>query len=72
MYLKSAANVKVAVEEAIVFEDSFSGITAGLNAGMKVIAVLSTHSKEQLPPCSYYINDYTEITVDKIVEILKK
>lgn len=72
VYLKSAANVKVAVEEAIVFEDSFSGITAGLNAGMKVIAVLSTHSKEQLPPCSYYINDYTEITVDKIVEILKK
>lgn len=72
VYLKSAANVGISPEQAIVFEDSFSGVTAGLNAGMKVVGVLSTHSKEQLPPCSFYINDYSEITIDKIFEILKK
>lgn len=72
VYLQSAANVGLAPENAIVFEDSFSGVTAGLNAGMKVIAVLSTHTKQQLPSCDFYINDYTEINVEKILEILKK
>jgi len=72
VYLKSAANVNVEPSNCIVFEDSFSGITAGRNAGMKVVAVLSSHTKEQLPKCSYYINDYSEITVEKIKEILKQ
>lgn len=72
VYLKSAENVSVNPENAIVFEDSFAGITAGLNAGMKVVGVLSTHTKSQLPACSYYIDDYTEINLDKILEIIKK
>jgi len=72
VYLKSAENIGIAPENCIVFEDSFSGVTAGLNAGMKVIGVLSTHTKEQLPPCAYYIHNYSEITVEKILEILHK
>lgn len=72
VYLKSAQNVGISPNKAIVFEDSFSGITAGLNAGMKVIGVLSTHTKRQLPQCSLYINDYSEISVDKVFEIMKK
>lgn len=72
VYLRSAANVDVNPSNALVFEDSFSGVTAGLNAGMKVVAVLSSHTKEQLPPCAYYINDYTEISVDKVLELLKR
>ncbi|MEN2399839.1 HAD family phosphatase [Flavobacterium sp. MC2016-06] len=70
VYLKSAERVGVSPSDCIVFEDSFSGVTAGLNAGMKVVGVLSTHTKEQLPPCSFYINDYSEINVDKIIELL--
>ena len=71
VYLKSAERVGVSPSDCVVFEDSFSGITAGLNAGMKVVGVLSTHTKEQLPPCSFYINDYSEINVDKVLELLK-
>lgn len=70
VYLKSAERVGVSPSDCVVFEDSFSGITAGLNAGMKVVGVLSTHTKEQLPPCDFYINDYSEVNVDKIIEIL--
>lgn len=70
VYLKSAERVGVPPSDCIVFEDSFSGVTAALNAGMKVVGVLSTHTKEQLPPCNFYINDYSEVNVDKILDIL--
>lgn len=71
VYLKSAENLVVEPSHCLVFEDSFSGITAGLNAGMKVVAVLSSHKKEELPACSYYIDDYTQIDVQKVWDILK-
>ena len=66
VYLTSAINLGVLPSQCIVFEDSFSGISAGLNAGMKVIGVLSSHTKEELPPCSLYVNDYSEMSFDKI------
>ena len=71
VYLKSAERVGVSPWDCVVFEDSFSGVSAGLNAGMKVVGVLSTHTKEQLPPCDFYINDYSEVNVKKVLELLK-
>ena len=66
VYLTSAANLGVLPDQCVVFEDSFSGISAGLNAGMRVVGVLSSHTKEELPPCSLYINDYTDLSFDTI------
>lgn len=71
VYLQSSTTIGVPPENCLVFEDSFSGITAGLNAGMKVVGVLSTHAKADLPPCSFYINDYSEINAAKVMELLK-
>jgi beta-phosphoglucomutase len=62
VYLTSAINLKVQASECIVFEDSFSGISAGINAGMRVVGVLSSHSKDELPRCNLYITDYTQLT----------
>lgn len=70
VYLKSAANLGVEAHNCVVFEDSFSGITAAQNAGMNVVAVLSSHSKAQLPPCEAYIHSYTDISVATIQHIL--
>jgi beta-phosphoglucomutase len=70
VYLKSAENLGVNPDKCIVFEDSFSGVMAGLNAGMQVVGVLSSHSKDELPPCSLYINDFREIdlvTINKMI-----
>lgn len=72
VYLTSAGNLGVTPAQCIVFEDSFSGITAGLNAGMKVVGVLSSHTKEELPPCSLYIDNYTDLSYDKIKGLFER
>jgi HAD superfamily hydrolase (TIGR01509 family) len=66
VYLKSASLLGVEPHRCLVFEDSFSGASAGLNAGMRVVGVLSSHSKEELPKCDLYIKDYTELDLNQI------
>lgn len=67
VYLKSAANLSLAPDQCLVFEDSFSGVSAALNAGMRVVGVLTSHTKEELPPCNLYINDYSDLSYHKII-----
>jgi len=69
VYLKSAANLGLQPDQCLVFEDSFSGVSAALNAGMRVVGVLSSHSREELPPCNLYINDYNELSYQKILTL---
>jgi len=70
VYLTSARNLGVRPEQCVVFEDSFSGVSAGLNAGMKVVGVLTSHTEDELPPCSFYIHDYTELSFERILALL--
>lgn len=69
VYLKSAANLGVVPDQCLVFEDSFSGVSAALNAGMHVVGVLTSHTKEELPPCNLYINDYTDLSYSQIFKL---
>lgn len=71
VYLKTAQRLGLAPNECLVFEDSFSGVSAAINAGMKVVGVLSSHTKDELPPCDFYINDYSGIdsaTISRLLE----
>ena len=72
VYLKSAAKLHVPVANCVVFEDSYSGVSAAINAGMKVVGVLSSHTKEELPPCQFYIADYKNLKAKHIDEILSE
>jgi len=58
VYLKSAKNLDSVPNECLVFEDSFSGVSAAINAEMKVVGVMSSHTKDELPPCDLYIDSY--------------
>jgi len=72
VYLKSANNLNMDPQNCFVFEDSFSGVTAGLNANMNVIGVLSSHKKEDLPVCLDYIDDYKYMNVDRLKSLYKE
>ncbi|SIS82685.1 HAD family hydrolase [Belliella pelovolcani] len=69
VYLKSANNLNVSPDNCLVFEDSFSGVSAALNAGMKVVGVLSSHTKEELPPCNLYITDYQNLKLQTVLAL---
>jgi beta-phosphoglucomutase len=70
VYLKSSENLQVEPDFCVVFEDSFSGVTAAKNAGMKVVGVLSSHSKLELPICDLYIEDFREVDVEKVLGLI--
>ncbi|UJP66447.1 HAD family hydrolase [Mongoliitalea daihaiensis] len=71
VYLKSAQKLGASPASCIVFEDSFSGVTAALNAGMKVVGVLSSHKKDELPPCDIYISSYEELEIPQLVGLFE-
>lgn len=70
IYIASAARLNVATERCIVFEDSYSGVSAALNANMKVVGVLSSHTKDELPPCDFYITDYSDIQLPGLLNLI--
>ncbi|MGV6943911.1 HAD family hydrolase [Sphingobacterium kyonggiense] len=70
VYLKSANNLAVDPSRCFVFEDSFSGVTAGLNAQMHVVGVLSTNTKDELPPCIRYVEDYKNIKAQDLLDFM--
>jgi beta-phosphoglucomutase len=69
IYLFAAELLKVKPDECIVIEDSFVGITAAVNAGMKVIAITTTHSAEELKDTNLVINSFSELDAEKLESI---
>jgi beta-phosphoglucomutase len=72
IYLKTAELLQVTPADCLVFEDAVVGINAARAAGMKVIGVLTTHSKEELATADALIRDFTELlATDSFEEIVK-
>ncbi len=71
IYLKAAKLLGVKPEECIVFEDSIVCLKAARSAGMKSVAIINTHKKEDLEEADVIVNDYSEITLGILKNIGK-
>lgn len=58
IFLKASELLGIQPANCLVFEDSFSGIQAAINAGMQVVAVATTHKQEEHNPKLTIISDF--------------
>lgn len=61
IFLKAAELLRIQPGKCLVFEDSFSGIQAAINAGMQVVALATTHKKEEHDPTINIISNFKEL-----------
>lgn len=68
IFLTAASRLGIATEDCLVFEDAKAGIAAAKAAGMKVIALTTTHTREQLSPAEpdLIVSDFTEVSLEQI------
>lgn len=58
IYIKTASLLGIPPKNYLVFEDAVVGISSAKAAGMKVIAIATTHPKEELSGADLIIDDY--------------
>jgi beta-phosphoglucomutase len=61
IYLLAARKLNVSPARCVVVEDSVSGIRAALAAGMKVVAITTTSSRERLAEADMIIDNFDEL-----------
>ena len=69
-YARAAEQLSVPAQECLVFEDTRPGIEAGLNAGMQVVALLTTVSARDLRHHPL-IRDFRDVTIQSDGESIK-
>ena len=66
-YLKGAERFGVSPDECIVLEDSINGLKSGRAAGMYVVGLTTTNTKENIEALSnIQIKDYQDINYEKL------
>ena len=69
-YLRAAQRLGVEPKDCVVFEDSFNGLRSGRAAGMYVVGLATTNSREAIAPLSdIQIDNYKHITWNNNVRI---
>ena len=69
IFLKAAVSLNAVPSNCVAFEDSMAGIRSAKAAGMKVVALTTTHVAEDLKDADLIIKDYTEISLTKLREL---
>ncbi|QMU31102.1 HAD family hydrolase [Adhaeribacter radiodurans] len=71
IYLRAAEILKIAPDKCVVMEDSTVGVEAGQKAGMKVVGITTTHSREELDHTDLVIDNFDELTIDQLETLLQ-
>ena len=61
IYLVAASTLNVDPRRCLVFEDAVVGIKAAQSAGMKVIALTTTHSAAELSKAEKIVRDFSDL-----------
>lgn len=64
IYIKASNLLQISPSNCVVFEDSISGILSGQSAGMRVVALVTTHKADELPKTFLKVNDFTETSIE--------
>ncbi len=72
IYLTAARRLGIPPTHCVVFEDAFSGLEAGLRAGMTVIALATTHTRDELQGTDAHliVDDFTQLTYDQLLKLV--
>ena len=73
IYRTAAERVSILPAQCVVFEDAFAGIEAGLRAGMSVVALATTHTRDELADtgASLIVDDFVGLTPDAVRALIQ-
>ncbi len=71
VFLIAAENINVKPENCIVIEDAPVGIEAAKRAGMKSIAITTTHDEKELLIADLIVKDLSFVSIKDIIKLLK-
>ena len=69
VFLKAAGKIGKEPEACVVFEDSLHGIQAGLDGGMKVVGVATTHEENELSHAHKVVHRLTDLNLDDLRQL---
>lgn len=74
IFLTAARRLGLEPNECLVFEDAISGVRAAKAAGMRVIALTTTHTREQLlaEGAEIVAEDFTTISIEQICSLYEE
>lgn len=72
-YLKGADVFGCKLDECVVFEDAFTGLKAGMSAGIFTFGLTTYNSREQIESlCNHVIPDFNGMNFEKMQDIVNK
>jgi beta-phosphoglucomutase len=72
IYLKASEKLQIKPSSCIVFEDSIFGIQAGKRAGMKVVAITTTHQRNELLEADLIVDSFKELDMQILCNLVNE
>jgi beta-phosphoglucomutase-like phosphatase (HAD superfamily) len=69
IFLLAAKKLDLSTQDCLVIEDAASGVTAAKSAGMKCIAITTTHKEEDLEHADLIIHSFKEINFEQLEQV---
>jgi beta-phosphoglucomutase family hydrolase len=69
IFLLAAKRLGLSTQDCIVIEDAASGVAAAKSAGMKCIAITTTHKEEDLEHADLIIHSFKEIDFEQLEQV---